>query len=232
MAAETLSADEARQRNIAAMGEDLGSVYSALWQAVATIYVYWGEYVVLFGARPQRIELLNRAAPMFFRMLQDELWDSCLLHLARLTDPAKSGGRGDRGNLTVRGLPNLILDASLQSKVSELVSQAVHQTEFCRDLRNRRIAHNDLMLALGRPTTPLTGGSRLQIKSALDAISKVLSAISSHYFDSELHFDVPRPSGGAHSLLYVLDAGVRGLELKRQRLKEGKPLQDDWRRDL
>jgi hypothetical protein len=93
------------------MGEALGTVYSALWQSMAITYHYWNEYVVLFGAKPERIALLNRAAPSFFRMLQDELWENSLMQLVRFTDPEKSPGKGDRTNLSIRTLPGLIADA-------------------------------------------------------------------------------------------------------------------------
>ena len=127
------TAEDAKKANISKMGEPLGTLYSALWQAVATIHFHWKEYVELFGTKPERIGLLNRAAPTFFRMLQDELWESSLLHLARLTDPATSQGKADRSNLTIQALPALISDAKLKDEVSKLVAEAIRQTEFCRD---------------------------------------------------------------------------------------------------
>lgn len=221
------TAEESKQANIAAMGEDLGLLYSALWQSSVTIYFYWGEYVELFGTKPERIQLLNQAAPTFFRMLQDELWENCLLHLARLTDPAKSPGGKDRANLTIQALPELIPNAELRSQICKLIAEATKQTGFCRDWRNRRIAHRDLKLALDRPTTPLAAGSRLQVRAALDAIAAVLNAINAHYFESETYFDGLSTNGGALSLLYVLDDGLRARDLRRQRLKEGKPPEGD-----
>jgi AbiU2 len=142
------TAEEVKTANIAKMGEPLGVLYSALWQAVTTIHFYWREYVELFGTKPERIDLLNRAAPTFFRMLQDELWESSLLHLARLTDPATSQGKADRSNLTIQALPALIADAKLKGEVDKLIAEAKKQTEFCRDWRNRHIAHRDLKLAV------------------------------------------------------------------------------------
>jgi len=62
------TAEEAKKANIAKMGEPLGALYSALWQALATIHFHWQEYVELFGTKPERINLLNRAAPTFFRI--------------------------------------------------------------------------------------------------------------------------------------------------------------------
>lgn len=149
---------ETKAGNIDAMGGALGALYSELWQSLALIYSYWNEYVVLFGTKPQRIEILNRTAPFFFRMLQDELWEVSLLHLARLTDPPTSIGKGGRTNLTIQALPELIADQTLKDEVLRLVEIAIAQTEFCRDWRNRRIAHRDLKLALKQETTPLASG--------------------------------------------------------------------------
>jgi hypothetical protein len=227
------TAEEAKEANIAKMGEPLGALYSALWQAVATIHFYWKQYVELFGAKPERIGLINRAAPAFFRMLQDELWENSLLHLARLTDPANSPGKQTPANLTIQALPALITDIKLKETLSKLVTEAVKQTDFCRDWRNRHIAHRDFKLALEQPTTPLAEGSRAQVKTALKAIADVLNALEGHHFQSETRFDLGGQIGGAVSLLYVLDNGLRAEEARQQRLEAGKPLKDDFiARDL
>jgi hypothetical protein len=56
------SAEEAKKANIDKMGEPLGELYSALWQSVAVIHLYWTDYVELFGTKPERIALLNQTA--------------------------------------------------------------------------------------------------------------------------------------------------------------------------
>ncbi|MGZ8401653.1 MAG: AbiU2 domain-containing protein [Methyloceanibacter sp.] len=100
------TAQESRERYIAKMGEALGTQFAALWQEVAHLHMSWSEYVELFGTKPSRIDLLNSAAPRFFRILQDALWDETLLHIARLTDSPESG-KG-KSNLTIRNLPELV----------------------------------------------------------------------------------------------------------------------------
>jgi hypothetical protein len=224
------TAVEAKADNIVEMGEPLGELYSALWQAVATVHVYWKEYVELFGSKPERIDLLNRAAPAFFHMLQEELWELALLRISRLTDPAKTG-RAGRLNLTIQALPGLISDATLKAQVTKLVEDAVIETAFYRDWRNRRIAHSDLKLALEQPTTPLAAASRLQVKTALQALTAVLNALAGHYFQSEIRFDVGARISGAVALLYVLNDGVKVREARQRRLEEGKPTEDDFRFD-
>lgn len=221
------SAEEAKKTNIAKMGEPLGEMYSALWQAVANVHFHWHEYVELFGSKPERITLINRAAPAFFRMLQDELWEMSLLHLARLTDPAKSMDKQDKTNLTIQALPALIQDTKTKAQVIQLIDVAVKETTFCRDWRNRRIAHYDLKLALERPTTPLAEGSRADVTRALKALAAVLNGVASHYIQSQTVFDFGGPLGGAVSLLHLLDSGLAAEELRQKRLSDGRPTEED-----
>lgn len=175
--------EESTKLHIEKMGQPLGEVYSALWQAVATIFVYWKEYVELFGAGSKRIGILNQSAPRFFRMLQDELWGNSLLHIARLTDPAITAA--GKENLTIQALPDLISDAGLKAKISTLVAEALKVNRVLPGLAKSPFAHNDLKLALEQPTEPLANASRAQVNAALDAVAKVLNALGTQYHQSE-----------------------------------------------
>ena len=102
------TAEEAKRQNIERMGEPLGSQYSELWQELVQLHMKWQEFVELFATRTTRVELINQAAPGFFRIVQDTLWEGILLHIARLTDSSPSQGRKDRANLTIQNLAPLI----------------------------------------------------------------------------------------------------------------------------
>lgn len=224
------TAEEVKQHHIEVMGDDLGSLYYALWNELAWLYSKWGEYVELFGTRPSRIDLINKAARHFFRIVQDSIWEDSLLHIARLTDPPKSAGKE---NLTIKKLPHLIEEKTLKEKVSEFIDVAVEKAEFCRDWRNRRIAHKDLSLALSSGAEPLKPASRAKVKEALCSISDVLNVLSIHYMDSTTMFEGVGGPGGAASLLYVLDDGLRAEEERHKRLKAGNYRAEDYQaRDL
>lgn len=225
MAAER-TAEEAKAHCISAMGQDLGEVYAALWQETALLFRNWNEYVDLFGSKPSRVDLLNRAAGSFFRIVQDALWEQTVLHVARLTDPAASVGRS---NLSIRRLLECIDDAEIKSLVAPTVDAALEAARFCRDWRNRHIAHRDLDLALERAAEPLAAGTLEKVRQALDRLADVLNAVSRRYLDSETHFDGHWYAGG-QSLLHVLDRGVEAEEQRRQRIKAGQPLPDYFRR--
>jgi len=222
------TADEAKKANIEKMGEGLGAVYSALWQAVAIAFLNWKDYTELFGANPKRVEIMNRTAPALFRMIQDELWEMSLLHLARLTDPAQSPGKVDKLNLSVDALAPLVGDKDVKVDVARLVEEAKQATAFCRDWRNRHIAHRDLKLALEQPTEPLAEASRAQVKAALDAIAAVLNRLAIHHLKSETRFDAAARHNSALTLLYVINDGLAGKDAKMARLREGNPLESDF----
>nr|WP_249168330.1 hypothetical protein [Bradyrhizobium elkanii] len=210
------------------MGEPLGTQFTALWNELAVLYLYWGEYIELFGAKPSRIGLMNQAAPAFFHMLQEELWESRLLHIARITDASATAGKT---NLTIRNLPDLIPDAAAKATVAALVDAAIKATEFCRDWRNRRIGHKDLKLAIGEPAKPLADASRKQVKDALKAIADVMNAVEGHYFDSETGYDLTARHSGALALLYVLNDGVKTQDERQKRIKAGEYRKEDLQTD-
>lgn len=224
------TADETRQHHIESMGEPLGSLFNALWQEVAWLYRKWNEYVELYGNKPSRIDLLNKAAPSLFRIVQDSLWEDTLLHLARLTDPSNSSGKP---NLTIRRLTELVNDERTSKHVSSLIEEALKATEFCRDWRNRRIAHRDLNLTLAQGAEPLKLASRRNITDALVSIANVLNAMTQHYTDSTTMFDTGTISGGAISLLYVIDGGLNAEKRRREKIRRGEYDTSDLRpRDL
>ena len=119
MASNELTADQVRLRNLQAMGEEVGSIYSQLWQELAWLYREWAEYVALFGTKESRVELLNEAAPAFTRIVQDSLWEGVILHIARLTDPPKSVGKR---NLSIRALEEAVTDSEVKATVESMPS--------------------------------------------------------------------------------------------------------------
>lgn len=212
------TAAQSKAANIAVMGDEVGAIYSALWQEVGWIHRKWADYVALFGTKPERLELLNRAAPSFFRYVQDSIWEDVLLHLARLTDPPKSAGKR---NLSLKRLSETVQEPSLRARVAELVAVAHEKTEFARDWRNRRLAHRDLDLALGTEAEPLAGASRLAVKEALRAVADVLNAAAAHYLDSTTMFELGFDGADAIGLLHVIRDGLRHAEDQEARVRFG-----------
>jgi hypothetical protein len=218
-----MTADELEKRNIAKMGEILGKQYSALHNEVAILHLYWKEFLELFGTSEKRIERLNQAAPGFFRMLQDELFQTNVLHIARLTDPPKSAGKT---NLTLHNLPDLVSDKNLKNRLIGLLALAEKTTSFGRDWRNRRFAHYDLDLATDEnKATALETVSKDKVNTALRSLADVLNAIEGYYFNGGTSFEAIAAHNGAVALLYILGDGVKQKEKREELIKSGKALE-------
>ncbi len=228
MSSSERTAVQAKADHVAKMGEEIGTIYSALWQEIAWINKKWAQYVELFGTSPERIELLNRAAASIIRTVQDTLWEDVLLHLARLTDPQKSMGKA---NLSVRHLAALLASSPINTQVEPLAAAALAACEFARDWRNRRLAHRDLDLALGKNVEPLAPASRAAVKAALAALEELLNAVSLHYLDSTTLFTLDPGGEDAVSLLYLLRDGLQYRDDRLARIKRGEHKPDDFKHE-
>jgi hypothetical protein len=214
------TAEESRALNIAAMGQDLGEIYSALWQQLTWLFQKWGQFTEAFGTNPERIKIFNDAAPSFFGTVQDSLWENVLLHLARLTDPPATA---KKANLTFSRLCTLVTNEPLRTDVAKALNLVQVEVAFARDWRNRRIAHGDLLLSLGHTTSELAPASRLQVSATLSAMAKLLNLVSHHFLDSTTLFEFAAEpgAGGAISALYILRAGVEAETKRRERVSSG-----------
>jgi hypothetical protein len=214
-----MTGDELKQRNIDVMGETLGKQYSALFHEFASLNLYWKEFLELFGTNDKRIERLNQAAPGFFQMLQEQQFETNMSHLARLTDSPKSAGKQ---NLTVRSLPDLVSDQGLKAELLTHVEDVNQKTQFCRDWRNRRFAHHDLLLATqDSHATPLEAATKEKVAAALRAVSDLLNVMERFYYKGACSFEDIAAHNGAATLLYILGFGVRGREQMVEKIKKG-----------
>lgn len=220
-----LTAEEVEQERINAMGSELGSFFGLLAYECQMLYLEWLEYKVLFGTSPDRIALLNEAAPAFFGRIQNTLWEVILLRIARLMDPPNSGG--SKENVTLLRLPRLV-DPAIRCKLDILLGVAQENCAFSQDWRNRHIAHRDLRLALGESELPLPLVSRLSVGHAIEAIGAVLNAVESHYTNgTEVAYQYMESDSGAKALLYLLQDGLdaRKTELEKMMSGEIPPMQ-------
>lgn len=158
------------------LGKEFGSVLYEIWNDWASGVVRLKEYRVLFSDQ-ETVKLLNAASGTFMWDIQQILWQDLLLHVTRLTDRAKVGGRE---NLSVQALPPFCEQVELQAEhpelhatVQALVTEAVAAAKRPRDWRNRRISHTDRGLAIDPETESLAPTSLHQVQAVLDAVHAV-----------------------------------------------------------
>lgn len=213
---------EVQKQHLDALGPELGPVYHALYNDCAWLHVKWRHYVEIYGTKSKRIDLLNRAAGVFFRITQDALWDDTLVNLCRLTDPASTWvARQPRPNLSLWQLPSMISDDTLGAEIKRLVELADAATAFARDWRNRRIAHRDLALTIKEGAQPIATASRNDVDNALHAVSRVLERIHDFYFNSAgFRLERITETVASDAVLYVIRDGLEAEERRRKRIRE------------
>ena len=193
--------DEVLADYISSMGSELGSSFFPLHRKLIELHILWQQYRQLFGSDPETVHLLNRTAGLFFKIVQDELWDSVLLGISRMSDPPKTGARK---NLTLRSLPELITDRALRTEVEVLCDAAGSETSFAREHRNKRIAHQDHGYLSDNAANPLSGISRSRVESMLAALRAVLNRLNLHYCDSTTMYEMFVDDSGARLLVHKL----------------------------
>jgi len=182
------------------MGDELGSAYAALWSDVSLLFRDWDEFIELFTAS-DTTKLLNDVAPVFFRAVQINFFEITVLRIARLTDPPQSAGKS---NLTVQQLPKLISDEDLSEQVLLLVENAKRSAQFCRDRRNRTLAHRDLDLAIDKNAKAVEDATIEKVRAAINALADILNALSDHYLNERTVFNFTTSKGAAASLIAAL----------------------------
>lgn len=221
--------DTLQAEAVQSMGKDFGLLFINLRAQLHDIEWKWNEYVVLYGTKESRIKILNGTAPRFFAHLQDTLFADVVLHITRVTDSPKSVGKP---NLTIRALPTYLND-NFRDEVEIALNEALSATEFCRDWRNKRIAHADLVHFTEEEPAALKEATREKVATAIDKIREVLSKISQKYLDGSVHPVSSVVIGGAEDLLFKLDDAIRSEVARQARFEAGQILPSDIeRRDI
>jgi hypothetical protein len=186
---------------VSTLGKELGPYFYALHRAVVELHIVWQQYRQLFGEDAETIDVLNKNAALFFQIIQDELWDSVLLRIAALTDAPEMRGRK---NLSIRALPALMPNVELTDEIQKLCDEALKETEFAREHRNKRIAHNDHDYHVNRAAVSLNGISRAKVELMLDTIRKVMAVVNSKLRDVDCRYDIFIDYSGARALVHKL----------------------------
>jgi hypothetical protein len=191
-----------------AMPPDLAEIHDLLYQEVSWLHARWNLYCQLYASSEDTVDLLNRSASVFFGICQDVLIDSALLGISRLTDPEETRlGKEKKPNLSLRQLLTTV-DAVAYPTLRDDIKQAIDATqgdfEFARDLRNRRIAHNDLSVHRKNPVTPLAKANHQKIETALENIRNIMNLVEEHVTGSTTGYSMIVLPGDGDALIACL----------------------------
>ncbi len=136
--------NEMRKRYEDQLGPEFGGLLSHLWNDLAIARLACDELTFLFG-KERHAEELSILGSVFTADIFRTFSESLILRIARLTDPATIGRNR---NITIRALPQYLDNNKLlREEVEDLIAEARNRAEFARKLRNKHLAHRDLLSA-------------------------------------------------------------------------------------
>jgi hypothetical protein len=189
------------------MPQAVSEVFEPLKRCLMEIHEEWALYQRVFGYSEERVYLLNRISSVFFGHTQWALYFDVVLALSRLVDRPNNR---DQLNLTLEHLIAVIRvhDPSFADLLApESTSIRVHWESHFKDLRHKRISHNDRERTIARFSgKTLNWPGRADVQCLLDMCTKWMQEVHLHYSDKQFGFDFLASEGeqGAEQLLRVL----------------------------
>ncbi len=210
------------------MDSHLNRVFELIKQELNKVHYRWKLYRQMFGTNSSRIELINKTSSNVFVEFQWLVIDYMVMSLSKLTDRARMSGND---NLSFPLLIELVRKAGNENLAAELDQDLNYLQDACkkfRQIRDKRVAHNDLVVALEDCASPLPGVSRADVETALEHARNVLNKIELHYLGSQTLYQeliLPLTNDG-RSVLIWLQKGLAYDQLEDGGLIE----QGEWRK--
>jgi hypothetical protein len=196
---------------------ELADVFEELNQHISWLHANWLIFEQLFATGEERVKLLNEFAPIFFRLCQDSFSDNVILSIARLTDPPKSAGKDTLSLEQLVSKINPSLYPDLRSALEQQFSALKTCCQPIRNVRNRRLAHNDLGIALELDPNPLPDILKDEVDNILQRIREFMNTIWTYFnSNSELGYEVIMPNDG-EAIIVALEKAKKYHEITRRR---------------
>lgn len=130
--------EEYKNKIIAAMSEELGTLYIQLIEELFILNMKWIAYSLLFRVTEERVVLLNENLSGFItEIIQDSMLESVVLSIAYLGDTNSQAFRLGR---FVGPLTNNDVDKKIRADLNNLITLA---RDTSQKLRNDHIAHHN-----------------------------------------------------------------------------------------
>jgi AbiU2 len=218
--------NETESQYVDQLGDELGRLLYHTYQDIVRLRQLWRIYCAFFGANPERITLLNEASPVTTGAIQKALYDATLLGIRRLTDP--KGGQRGTGNVVSISL----FVASYKSfaittgddhtdkieRLKKLVSKARRDAEFARNWTNKRVAHSDWHVRIGKEETETV--TRQKTTTAIESIAMVIKWVAHAAMKTTFSTIVVEQAEDEEWFLKHVFEGVEAMKNKEARYRE------------
>ena len=204
------------------MDEHLKNIFDRIKYELNNLHYRWKIYRQICGTNPYRVDLLNKTSSNVFVEFQWLVIDHMVLSLSKLTDPAK---QKRNKKLCFPYLIQQVPKDDTEKLHLELNEELILLEEACekfRKIRNKRVAHNDLVVALEHQSSPLPGVSREDVESALAHARNIMNKIERHFSKSQTFYDeiiLPLSNDG-RSVLIWLQKGLAYQQLENEGVVE------------
>lgn len=191
-------------------GETDGKTVQLITNSVSQLYSEWRIFLYFFCGAKERVDVLNLASGTTARTLSYMMWDSALLKVRRLTDPAKSRSNS---NLSIEQLV-LIANKMAGKNISPDYELAKTAVADCRRYADKYLAHRDLGHALGKNEI---GVNRKSTTDAIRAVGGFVQKFHSVVRDTHYVIMPISPLEDEKQFLMRLHLGnQKAVELKRE----------------
>jgi len=202
--------EEIKENYLKAFPEETGKLAYYLSNQITFLHIKWKEYREIYGSDPETVEMVNKVAPYFFWMYERILRNDVISTIARILDPAYSGG--NKPNASLDKLINDLKDHANNSLIEEWEDdlQMLKKTsKKLRNIRNKRLSHNDFDVHVTHSPDILAGISRQNIEDVLEGIRSLTNKIQLHFKNSRTMYDyVFSPFEGTKALLSFIESNL------------------------
>ncbi|MCG3267793.1 hypothetical protein [Yoonia sp. I 8.24] len=133
-------------------GEKEGKSVYLITNATSQLFREWRVFLYFFAGNKERVDALNASSGSSTRIIQKALWDSAILKIRRLTDPAK---QKSNNNLSLEQLVR-IADRACDIDLTQLHDAIDDKVSSCNKHADKYLAHSDLPHAHGTKVAPVT----------------------------------------------------------------------------
>ncbi|MCA9090842.1 MAG: hypothetical protein KDA90_19650 [Planctomycetaceae bacterium] len=165
-------------------------IFDFIEKSLVLICERWDIVNSLYRSGSVRIRLLNQTAPGFFSSIQPILYYDVVLSICRTADPPK---QGKYENASIEQLIEAIGKSSHHDEglLQQLKDAAANLQRCCDDMRpirNKRMAHSCLRVALDLTLQENLGVAPHTIEDAIKEIERILNLVRIHFGDGERRF--------------------------------------------
>lgn len=166
------------------ISHELKDLFKAINSEITWLHTVWEIYIQLYGTSDENMEIMNVSAPQFFGIIQYVLFSELVTTINRLTDKHKTFGKSNASLEQIIENIDRSTHAKLIIKLKTKLEHIKAKTKPFRAWRDKKIAHNDLLITLEQGTEILPGITREYTKNLIDEIVDFINEFSISVMDT------------------------------------------------